>query len=119
VPREGLVGAHTERREGLSSGTEEPVGAGADVAPTRKAELFQRARHELERGRGATSREELDRAATDAAQMIAARRLTAEGTPAWWRDRAALWLRRHWQVPTAALGAVGAAGLIVYLARRA
>ena len=42
TPREGLVGAHEERRAGLGrdleQGTNEPPGHGADVAPTRKAE---------------------------------------------------------------------------------
>ena len=58
MPREGLVGAHQKRRE--SEGDRradqptsvEPVGAGADVAPTRRAEERERARHHLQRAEG-------------------------------------------------------------------
>jgi hypothetical protein len=70
VPREGLVGAHTARREplsrGLTEGEEleeqtaageegaEPTGPGSDVAPTKRAEERERERHRLERELGRT-----------------------------------------------------------------
>jgi hypothetical protein len=64
VPREGLVGAHTDRRapgafgdEDESAETEEgqePTGPGSDVAPTKLAEERERERHRLERERGRT-----------------------------------------------------------------
>jgi len=71
VPREGLVGAHTARREPLTAtegegtGDEEeqmaageegaePTGPGSDVAPTRRAEERERERHRLERELGRT-----------------------------------------------------------------
>jgi hypothetical protein len=52
VPREGLVGAHLERREAGEG--DEPVGAGAEVAPTKLAAERERERHRLERERGRT-----------------------------------------------------------------
>lgn len=117
VPREGLVGAHTERRAGLSGGVEEPVGAGAEVAPTKKAQLYELARHELTPERGAVSRAELDRVAWDTLQWLE-RRLTAEVTP--WRDRAVNWLRADWRRSAGiAAGTVLGVGLLVYAARRA
>lgn len=66
APREGLVGAHTQRRqtEGgmeLGPGEEdpenpnvEPVGLGADVAPTERAARREQERHRLERQMGRT-----------------------------------------------------------------
>jgi hypothetical protein len=51
LPPEGLVGAHRNRREASSSSgrqMRDPVGAGAEVAPTAKAERDQRARHKTE-----------------------------------------------------------------------
>jgi len=89
------------------------------VAPTKKAELFERARHELARERGALSRAELDQVAWEALQRLEEWRLTAEGTPAFWRDRAAVWLRADRRRPVGiAAGTALAVGLIVYLARR-
>jgi hypothetical protein len=63
VPREGLVGAHTTKREPEARGEEveqmeledvaaEPMGPGADVAPTKRAEERERTRHQLERDLG-------------------------------------------------------------------
>ena len=58
VPHEGLVGAHERRREpeaelgGDEAPADEPVGAGADVAPTRRAEERERIRHHLQRAEG-------------------------------------------------------------------
>jgi hypothetical protein len=58
VPRESLIGAHRERREPEADQrpdeptSTEPVGAGADVAPTRQAEERERARHHLQRAEG-------------------------------------------------------------------
>lgn len=59
VPPEGLVGAHTERRETEGSDEDEegsridePFGGGAEVAPTKKAEVRERARHALQREQG-------------------------------------------------------------------
>jgi hypothetical protein len=57
VPRDSLIGAHTQRREPkhVPPGEDdeaEPVGAGADVAPTRRAEERERARHHLQRAEG-------------------------------------------------------------------
>jgi hypothetical protein len=115
VPRQGLAGAHPERRVGLSGGVEKRVGAWAAVAPTPKAELFERARHALGSEGGAVSRAELDRAAWGTLQRLSKRRWTA----AFWRDRAALWLREDWRRTIGiATGTALAVGLIVYLARR-
>jgi len=58
VPRESLIGAHRERREAEADHrpdepeSSEPVGAGADVAPTPRAEERERARHHLQRAEG-------------------------------------------------------------------
>lgn len=58
VAREGLVGAHRNRREPVGRSLDdepasaEPVGAGADVAPTRRAEERERTRHRLQRAEG-------------------------------------------------------------------
>jgi len=57
VPREGLVGAHTSKREpGLSEHDEdngaEPTGPASDVAPTMRAAEHERERHQLERDLG-------------------------------------------------------------------
>jgi hypothetical protein len=57
VPREGLVGAHRFRRQPSNDTVEdrersridEPVGAGAQVAPTAQAERGERERHRLQR----------------------------------------------------------------------
>jgi hypothetical protein len=57
VPREGLFGAHRARREAIHATaedseplrTEEPLGMGAEVAPTAEAELHERLRHRLQR----------------------------------------------------------------------
>jgi hypothetical protein len=60
VPREGLAGAHRVRRQ-PSHGTmersqrsiiDEPIGDGAEVAPTEKAALRERERHRLQRDLG-------------------------------------------------------------------
>jgi NAD(P)-dependent dehydrogenase (short-subunit alcohol dehydrogenase family) len=98
-PREGLVGAHVERRERAArvadaeAGQEgrEPTGPGSDVAPTKRAEERERERHRLERELGRTpaaeegliherrapgvSREDLDRAAREADRRVASRDL--------------------------------------------
>jgi len=60
VPKEGLIGAHRFRRQpsddtverGDRSRTDEPIGAGAEVAPTEQAELHERERHRLQRDIG-------------------------------------------------------------------
>jgi hypothetical protein len=57
VPREGLFGAHRARREVMHATTEdgdhqrmeEPLGPGAEVAPTAEAEMRERERHRLQR----------------------------------------------------------------------
>src|SRR5262245_29258545 len=56
VPHEGLVGAHHQRRQpshdierDQRSYEDEPVGAGAEVAPTEKAAARERERHRLQR----------------------------------------------------------------------
>jgi hypothetical protein len=89
-PREGLVGATSERRETLEEGREdegeEPTGPGADVAPTKRAEARERERHRIERELGHTpageegqihgrnapgvSREALDQAAQQADRRV-------------------------------------------------
>jgi hypothetical protein len=59
-PREGLVGAHGDRRQSRSAALErgqsafgdEPIGAGSRVAPTRQAEARERERHRLQRQEG-------------------------------------------------------------------
>ncbi len=60
VPKEGLVGAHLFRRQPSNdngerserSRTDEPFGAGAEVAPTEHAEARERERHRLQRDIG-------------------------------------------------------------------
>jgi hypothetical protein len=60
VPREGLVGAHTARRQprgeplerSQRSFSDEPVGDGAAVAPTEQAVVRERERHRLQREAG-------------------------------------------------------------------
>jgi hypothetical protein len=60
VPKEGLVGAHTARRQRRAaplernqrSPADEPIGAGASVAPTEKATARERERHRLQRELG-------------------------------------------------------------------
>jgi hypothetical protein len=57
VPAQGLVGAHRGRHEPRqddedASRLDEPVGAGADVAPTKTAEVRERVRHQLQRHEG-------------------------------------------------------------------
>jgi hypothetical protein len=57
---EGLFGAHTVRRERRGAPLErsqhtfddEPIGIGAEVAPTRLAEIRERERHRLQRQQG-------------------------------------------------------------------
>jgi hypothetical protein len=60
TPKEGLVGAHRVRRQpsndtlegSQQSPIDEPIGAGAEVAPTEMAELRERERHRLQRELG-------------------------------------------------------------------
>src|SRR4051794_26408625 len=96
-PREG--GLHTERHLPLTGEVErgEPEGIGADVAPTKKAEMRERERHERQRELGyipagqegrlrqergpAATREALDRAAAEVDARIAERERTAETSP--------------------------------------
>jgi len=59
VPREGLVGAFSVRRQPISdvepsqgSRADEPIGPGAEVAPTEKATVRERERHRLQRAAG-------------------------------------------------------------------
>jgi len=57
VPRQGVVGAHEERPGYSVTGQspeegEEPLGRGADVAPTERAEQRERERHQLEKQMG-------------------------------------------------------------------
>ena len=59
VPREGLVGAYWVRRQpigdiepGQGSPSDEPIGAGAEVAPTEQATVRERERHRLQRAAG-------------------------------------------------------------------
>jgi len=57
VPREGLFGPYRTRREALHAPSddagylrmEEPLGMGAEVAPTPEAEMHERERHRLQR----------------------------------------------------------------------
>jgi hypothetical protein len=108
-PREGLVGAHAERRapsqeEGLEdedqaeAGEEgqEPTGPGSDVAPTKRAEARERERHRIEREIGHTpageeglirgrnapgvSREDLDEAARRADRRVVGHDLPKKAT---------------------------------------
>src|SRR3954468_23660482 len=118
VPPEGLVGAHLERRESASQGLEEPVGAGADIAPTRKAEARERERHRLQRELPAEDSRGFAHAAAEADRLIAARRLPAEGTPARWIERAWLWLRAHPAQVAGAAATFAAVGACTYLAMR-
>jgi hypothetical protein len=120
VPREGLVGAHTERRESVSGGTEEPVGAGADVAPTRKAVARERERHRLQRELPAGTRAELERAAAQADDLVLRQRLTAEGGRPRLLDRARLWMGEHARATALATASafVLASGATLYFALR-
>jgi hypothetical protein len=53
VRREGLVGAHRVRREvDRPDAPDEPIGGGADVAPTARAADRERERHRLQRAMG-------------------------------------------------------------------
>jgi hypothetical protein len=116
VPREGLVGAHEERSAGSGAdpdAMQEPVGRGSEVAPTRKAEMREAARHDLERQMGHVAaggdesvlrqrrgphatREALDGIAAEVDELVARLRLNAEGEQARliWRARDWLWERR-------------------------
>jgi hypothetical protein len=51
VPKEGVIGAHTARRE-PGEPLDEPIGGGADVGPTERAVLRERERHRLQREMG-------------------------------------------------------------------
>jgi len=62
VPKEGLIGAHWVRRQPIGelersqrSPADEPIGTGAQVAPTEKAEVRERERHRLQRQAGVVS----------------------------------------------------------------
>jgi hypothetical protein len=107
VPRTGLVGAHAERTGSLAADPDEgvglPQGAGSEVAPTRKAELRERRRHQMQRevgvevaGEGgrlrqkrSASREALDEAAAKADELLMASSINAEGEPTGRFDRMA------------------------------
>jgi hypothetical protein len=116
APREGLIGAYVQRREPVMQDPERrqvlPVGRGSDVAPTRKAELREATRHDLEaevgrvaagedpgleRGRRGphATREALDGLAAEADDLLARRRVNAEGYPIGWAERAGTWLREN------------------------
>ena len=116
TPREGLVGAHDQRRAGPGPDPDEapgePVGRGADVAPTRKAELREATRHKLEREVGHVAagkderqlrqrsgpyatREALDGIAAEADELIAAGQLNAEGEGPEWPERTRQWIWRN------------------------
>jgi hypothetical protein len=118
MPREGLVGAHTERREGPAGEIAEPVGAGADVAPTRKAEARERERHRITRAYDVDLWKDRDRAGAEADRRIAEQHLTAEGTPDRWTDRAIAWLRANPQYAVGACASLAAAGLGSFLVLR-
>jgi hypothetical protein len=56
VPKQGLVGAHSRRRQPTGalerdqrSSADEPIGGGSEVAPTDKARTRERERHRLQR----------------------------------------------------------------------
>jgi hypothetical protein len=140
-PPEGLIGAHRERRSRESDVPDpddrlkEPTGPGADVAPTRKAELREARRHQLEaqlghvpagerhtlrqrRSRFAT-REALDGVAAEADQAVALGHLDAQGRPIPLPTRAWSWLHTHRSEIAIgvggfvfALGCVGAVNLL-------
>jgi hypothetical protein len=118
VPPEGLVGAHHERRASAAEGLEEPVGDGAEVAPTRKAEERERERHRLEREMAASDRDTFARAAAEADRLIAERRLTAEATPARWIDRALRWARANPGYVAGAAAGVLTIAVTAYVAAR-
>jgi hypothetical protein len=139
VPREGLVGAHQERRSGAGDesldGRQAPGGHGSEVAPTRKAEVRESVRHQLEHqvGRQAAGeldsllrqrrgphaiREALDGIAAEADELVARLRLSAEGQQASFIRRARDWL---WERRTGVAIGAGAAALAIgglALARR-
>jgi hypothetical protein len=94
APKEGLVGAHSRRRESTGADVEanqrsrldEPMGGGAVVAPTERAAVRERERHKLQREAGVVaageegnlrqrraptaSRKSLDDAARDADRKV-------------------------------------------------
>jgi hypothetical protein len=94
MPKEGLVGAHHDRRQpsrealerSQRSPADEPIGAGSEVAPTEKAEVRERERHRLQREIGvvpagedghlrqwrapSVTRESLDAAAREADHIV-------------------------------------------------
>ncbi len=138
-PREGLSGAHAQRRQGLGAdpeqGEREPGSGGTHVAPTRKAEMREATRHRLEhqvghlaageaegvvrqyRSRFAT-REALDGIAAEADELMARLRLTAEGRALPWSRRAGDWLWQHRIAVAVGLGAALLTTGCVALARR-
>jgi hypothetical protein len=133
VPREGLVGAHPERRQGADQQPDD--GLGSRVAPTRKAEVREATRHELERqvgqfaageagGRlrqarsGFATREALDGIAAEADDLVAGRQLTAEGDRIPWSQRARGWLWEHRKVVATGAGAAALAVGCFTVARR-
>src|SRR5688500_18484662 len=119
VPRAGLVGAHEQRQASLLASEEvdepgEPPGPGSDVGPTRRAELRERERHQLQREMGVVpgghqnlrqqrapgvTRQALDRTAPEADRRgtEAANAEEAEqrerARRASWQGRAGDWLR--------------------------
>jgi len=104
APHEGLVGAQTQRRQTeagaeLGPGEEdpenpgvEPLGAGADVAPTERAARREQERHRLERemgrtpaGEGGKTRDErtseVTRERLEEAARAADRKVAGEASP--------------------------------------
>jgi hypothetical protein len=140
VPRTGLVGAHEERTGSLAADLDEgvalPKGAGSDVAPTRKAEMRERQRHQLQREAGlevagaggrlrqkrSASRQALDEAAAKADELVMPAEINAEGESTLLRDRVVRWAGGNKrELKAAALGALafgGAAALFSSFRRR-
>lgn len=147
VPRSGLVGAHQQRHGSLAAALEvdepgEPAGAGADVAPTARAEQREKRRHELERAlgveaagdaslrqrRGGASRAALDDAGSEADRLIAEQVAAGEDpnnperehgplAELAFTERATLWLRNH-PLPVALGAAVVVGAACVLVSRR-
>jgi hypothetical protein len=89
VPREGLVGAHQQRRESMSKDLDErpgePSGRRADVAPTARAGDADESEQRLYE-----EQEALEAAGTEAPR---------------WSDRAGAWLNQHRRTMTFVAGA--------------
>jgi hypothetical protein len=147
MPREGLVGAHEQRREGLATGGDdgmvESPGRGSEVAPTATAEARERQRHQVQRQMGVVpagadgnlrqrrggqvSRAQLDRSGQEADQQLVEEQLFEDQEalessiedPRAWTRRAGAWLNQHRRTVALVAGAAVVAAVSLTAAARA